>query len=139
MATAYDNLKWNAQGLIPAIVQDAATGQVLMLAYMNRESLQRTLESGETWFYSRSRSRLWHKGEESGHVQKVVCLQTDCDQDTLLVKVRQMGAGACHEGYFSCFHYSVDLVKDGDGAFRVAVSSEDDAEVTFDPEDVYTE
>ena len=88
--------------LIPAIVQDEA-GEVLMLAYMNRESLQKTLETGYTWFYSRSRQQLWNKGKTSGHVQKVKEIWYDCDDDTLLVRVRQTGV-ACHTGEYSCFH-----------------------------------
>lgn len=102
-----DQLRYNADGLIPAIVVDTNSGQVLMLAYMNQESLARTLATRQTWFYSRSRQRLWHKGEQSGHVQVVEDVLTDCDQDTLLIKVRQVGPGACHEGYYSCFHYGV--------------------------------
>jgi phosphoribosyl-AMP cyclohydrolase len=88
--------------LIPAIVQDVKTGQVLMLAYMNRESLQKTLETRETWFFSRSRNELWHKGATSGHIQKVMEIHGDCDDDALLVKVEQLG-NACHTGEYSCF------------------------------------
>ena len=88
--------------LIPAIVQEATTGEVLMLAYMNEESLTKTLESGYTWFYSRSRQCLWNKGATSGHLQKVLEIYGDCDSDTLLVKVKQTGA-ACHTGNHTCF------------------------------------
>ncbi len=88
--------------LIPAIVQEASTNEVLMLAYMNRESLQKTFETGYTWFYSRSRQELWNKGATSGHLQKVIEIHSDCDDDTLLVKVEQTGA-ACHTGNHSCF------------------------------------
>lgn len=88
--------------LIPAVVQEADTGEVLMLAYMNEESLKKTLETGYTWFYSRSRERLWKKGETSGNVQKVVSIHADCDDDTLLVKVKQTGV-ACHTGSRTCF------------------------------------
>lgn len=88
--------------LVPAVVQEAETGEVLMLAYMNRESLQKTLETGYTWFFSRSRGKLWHKGETSGHVQRVVRIAGDCDSDTLLVTVVQTGP-ACHTGKKSCF------------------------------------
>lgn len=88
--------------LIPAIVQEQATGEVLMLAYMNEESLKKTIETGYTWFYSRSRQKLWNKGETSGHVQRVVSITADCDNDTLLVKVDQTGP-ACHTGSKSCF------------------------------------
>ena len=102
-----DELKFDQNGLIPAIVQDEATGQVLMLAYMNRESLGKTIETGETWFWSRSRSALWHKGETSGNTQKVVSVSIDCDEDTLLIKVRPDGP-ACHTGEVSCFFRPVD-------------------------------
>lgn len=88
--------------LIPAIVQEASTGEVLMLAYMNAESLQKTMETGYTWFYSRSRQKLWHKGETSGHVQRVLSITGDCDDDTLLIRVEQIGA-ACHTGNKTCF------------------------------------
>ena len=97
-----ERIKFDANGLVPAIVQDAATGTVLMLAYMNRQSLEKTLETGTTWFYSRSRQELWNKGATSGHVQTVKEMFYDCDGDTLLVKVEQTGA-ACHEGTYSCF------------------------------------
>jgi len=100
-------LKWNDAGLIPAIVQDAETRQVLMLAWMNEESLRLTLESGETWFWSRSRRELWHKGATSGNVQRVVEMFFDCDADTLLVTVHPAGP-ACHTGAISCFFNSVD-------------------------------
>lgn len=92
--------------LIPAIVQEEGTNEVLMLAYMNRESLQKTLETGYTWFFSRSRGKLWNKGETSGHVQKVVSIHGDCDDDTLLVRVRQTGP-ACHTGKKSCFFNTI--------------------------------
>ncbi|MGI6083740.1 MAG: phosphoribosyl-AMP cyclohydrolase [Limnochordia bacterium] len=134
MEVGIDNLKWDAQGLIPAIVQDAVSGRVLMLAYMNREALQRSLESGETWFFSRSRGRLWHKGEQSGHVQKIEQIETDCDRDTLLVRVRQQGAGACHEGYISCFHYVVELEEQA-----VRIRLDETSPQTFDPGAVYAE
>lgn len=93
--------------LIPAVVQEASTGQVLMLAYMNKESLKRTLESGYTWFWSRSRQKLWNKGATSGHLQKVVAMYSDCDNDTLLVQVEQIGA-ACHTGHHSCFYTKME-------------------------------
>ena len=93
--------------LIPAVVQEASTGQVLMLAYMNKESLKRTLESGYTWFWSRSRQELWNKGATSGHLQKVVAMYSDCDNDTLLVQVEQTGA-ACHTGHHSCFYTKME-------------------------------
>ena len=97
-----ERIKFDQQGLVPAIIQDASNGTVLMLAYMNQESLTKTLETGTTWFYSRSRQELWNKGATSGHVQMVKELLYDCDGDTLLVKVEQTGA-ACHEGTYSCF------------------------------------
>jgi phosphoribosyl-AMP cyclohydrolase len=93
--------------LIPTVVQEASTGQVLMLAYMNKESLKRTLESGYTWFWSRSRQELWNKGATSGHLQKVVAMYSDCDNDTLLVQVEQTGA-ACHTGHHSCFYTKME-------------------------------
>ena len=96
-------LKWNEQGLIPAIVQDSRTSQVLMLAWMNADSLERTMDSGETWFWSRSRQELWHKGDTSGNVQKVVEIRKDCDADSLLVLVNPAGP-ACHTGSASCFY-----------------------------------
>lgn len=98
-----EDIKYDERGLVPAIVQEDSTGEVLMLAYMNRESLARTLETGRTWFYSRSRQELWPKGETSGHIQKVVSVSYDCDADTLLLRVEQVGA-ACHTGEHSCFY-----------------------------------
>lgn len=92
--------------LIPAIVREESTGEVLMLAYMNRESLAKTFETGETWFYSRSRQELWHKGATSGHIQKIIDIYTDCDDDTLLINVVQTGA-ACHTGNHSCFYTKI--------------------------------
>lgn len=92
-------------GLIPAIAQDAKTGQVLMLAYMNRESYEKTLATGEVHYYSRSRQELWHKGATSGHVQKVKELYLDCDQDAIVVTIEQIGGIACHTNRPSCFHY----------------------------------
>lgn len=97
-----DEIKFDEKGLVPAIVQDSASGEVLMLAYMNRESLEKTLETGRTWFFSRSRGQLWNKGETSGHFQNVRDIFVDCDGDTLLIKVEQLGA-ACHTGHKSCF------------------------------------
>ncbi len=102
----YDQLKFNADGLIPAIIQEQATGRVLMMAWMNRASLETTLATGKTHFWSRSRQQFWMKGESSGHTQTVRDIALDCDGDTLLVQVEQVGA-ACHEGYRSCFFRSV--------------------------------
>jgi phosphoribosyl-ATP pyrophosphohydrolase/phosphoribosyl-AMP cyclohydrolase len=98
-----DDVKFDERGLVPAVVQDARTRGVLMLAYMNAESLQRTLETGETWFWSRSRAQLWHKGETSGNTQRVADVLLDCDGDALVVKVEPAGP-ACHTGQTSCFH-----------------------------------
>jgi phosphoribosyl-ATP pyrophosphohydrolase/phosphoribosyl-AMP cyclohydrolase len=103
-AIPVDQIRYNEQGLVPAIVQDYLDGTVLMMAWMNRESLQKTLETGETWFWSRSRSELWHKGATSGHLQLVQSLRYDCDSDALLITVEQMGEIACHTGERSCFH-----------------------------------
>jgi phosphoribosyl-AMP cyclohydrolase / phosphoribosyl-ATP pyrophosphohydrolase len=113
--TLIHNLKFDAQGLIPAVVQDAATGEVLMLAYMNAESLARTLQTGETWFWSRSRGELWHKGATSGHTQRVVDVRLDCDGDTLLVRVEPRGP-ACHTGERTCFFRSAGEESQEDGA-----------------------
>ncbi|MGE5660093.1 MAG: bifunctional phosphoribosyl-AMP cyclohydrolase/phosphoribosyl-ATP diphosphatase HisIE [Actinomycetota bacterium] len=99
-----EKIRYNEQGLVPAIVQDYLDGTVLMMAWMNRESLQKTLETGQTWFWSRSRSELWHKGATSGHIQNVKSLRYDCDSDALLVTVEQVGEIACHTGERSCFH-----------------------------------
>lgn len=101
-----DRVKFDASGLAPAIVQDASTGIVLMLAYVNSDSLARTLETGETWFWSRSRGELWHKGEISGATQRVVSIAIDCDEDTLLIRVEPAGP-ACHTGENSCFFRSL--------------------------------
>ena len=103
MAFDLDKIKFDAQGLVPAVVQDAKTNAVVMLAYMNRESLKLTLETGYTWFWSRSRQELWNKGATSGNLQKVVEIYYDCDGDALLVKAELSGP-ACHTGECSCFH-----------------------------------
>lgn len=111
--SALDSFKYNEQGLIPAIIQDHANGQVLMMAWMNRESLERTVESGFCTYWSRSRQSFWVKGETSGHVQRVKRIAIDCDQDALLIEVEQVGA-ACHENYRSCFFRDL-----ADGELRV--------------------
>lgn len=98
------SIRWNREGLVPAVAQDVESGEVLMLAYMNREALQKTLLEGRACYYSRSRQSLWQKGETSGHWQDIVEVRLDCDRDAVLLKVRQTGM-ACHENYFSCFHY----------------------------------
>jgi phosphoribosyl-ATP pyrophosphohydrolase/phosphoribosyl-AMP cyclohydrolase len=99
-------IKYDANGLVPAIVQDAETKEVLMLAYMNTESLRLTVETGETWFWSRSRGELWHKGAASGNVQRVVEVRVDCDADTLLIRVQPTGP-ACHTGERTCFYRKI--------------------------------
>ncbi len=106
----YDKLKFTADGLIPAIIQEQSTGRVLMMAWMNRASLESTIATGKTHFWSRSRQKFWMKGESSGHVQVVKDISFDCDGDTLLIQVEQTGA-ACHEGFKSCFFRSIE----GDG------------------------
>ena len=103
-AIPIDEISYDDRGLVPAIVQDYLDGTVLMMAWMNQESLSKTLDTGETWFWSRSRSQLWHKGETSGHPQKVRSLRYDCDSDALLISVEQIGDIACHTGERSCFH-----------------------------------
>ncbi|GAB4145701.1 MAG: phosphoribosyl-AMP cyclohydrolase [Planctomycetaceae bacterium] len=114
--------------LIPVIAQDDSTGDVLMLAYMNREAYEETLKNGRVCYYSRSRRKLWRKGEESGNVQELKSLYYDCDADTLLVKVNQIGGAACHEGYRSCFFRKIDPAT---GNVEVI------GERVFDPADVY--
>ena len=103
-AVPVETIRYNEQGLVPAIVQDYLDGTVLMLAWMNQASLQKTLETGETWFWSRSRQDYWHKGETSGHLQQVKSIRYDCDSDAILVTVEQLGNIACHTGERSCFH-----------------------------------
>ena len=115
-------------GLVPAIIQDHTTGEVLMLGFMNEASLAQTRESGEVVFFSRSRNKLWKKGESSGHVLKVKELRVDCDADALLLKVEPVGPGVCHEGYRSCFFRTISARGD------LSIN----AERTFDPEQVCT-
>lgn len=98
-----NEIKWDEQGLVPAIAQDAASGEVMMFAWMNREALEKTAQSGEAIYWSRSRRKLWHKGEESGHTQKVLEIRVDCDKDVVLLKIEQTGGIACHTGRRSCF------------------------------------
>ncbi|MDP1673590.1 MAG: phosphoribosyl-AMP cyclohydrolase [Burkholderiales bacterium] len=98
-----DRIHWNADGLVPVVTQEQASGRVLTLAWANREALQRTVVTGEAHYWSRSRQKLWHKGEESGHVQKVKALRLDCDADVVLFEVEQVGGIACHTGRHSCF------------------------------------
>lgn len=99
-----DEIRWDEKGLVPAIAQDAQSGRILMVAWMNRESLAQTAEKGEAVYWSRSRNRLWHKGEESGHVQKVKEIRLDCDGDVIVLQVEQQGGIACHTGRESCFY-----------------------------------
>ena len=103
-AIPLEEIRYNEQGLVPAIAQDYLDGTVLMMAWMNEESLKKTLETGETWYWSRSRQELWHKGATSGHIQKVRSLRYDCDSDCLLIGIEQIGDIACHTGERSCFH-----------------------------------
>jgi phosphoribosyl-AMP cyclohydrolase len=103
-----DQVKWDEQGLVPAIAQDAASGDVLMVAWMNREALEKTAAIGQAVYWSRSRRKLWHKGEESGHFQKVVEIRTDCDNDVVLLRIEQVGGIACHTGRKSCFFQRLD-------------------------------
>lgn len=106
-----DEILWDEHGLVPAIAQDANTGEVLMFAWMNRESLLLTAESGNAVYWSRSRGRLWRKGEESGHTQKVLELRVDCDKDVVLMKIEQVGGIACHTGRRSCFFNRLDAAR----------------------------
>ncbi|VAW55048.1 Phosphoribosyl-AMP cyclohydrolase [hydrothermal vent metagenome] len=122
-----DEIRFDAQGLIPAIAQDASSGKILMMAWMNRESLQLTAEKKQAVYWSRSRKKLWHKGEESGHIQKVVDIRFDCDEDVILLKVEQHGGIACHTGRESCFYRQLQ------GDKWVEVES-----VIKDPEKIYS-
>lgn len=126
--TWLDEIKWNDEGLIPAIAQDAGTGKILMVAWMNREALEKTAESGQAVYWSRSRRRIWHKGEESGNVQMLRELRLDCDNDVLLLQVDQHGGIACHTGRHNCF-----FKKLVDGKW-LAVDP-----VIKDPKDIYAE
>ncbi|KAB7627257.1 phosphoribosyl-AMP cyclohydrolase [Alkalilimnicola sp. S0819] len=121
-----EQLRWDERGLIPAIAQDHESGEVLMVAWMNRESLAETAETGRAVYYSRSRRRLWRKGEESGHVQRVHELRVDCDQDVVLLKVAQLGGIACHTGRRSCFYLRLE-----DGEWRAVEP------VLKDPDAIY--
>lgn len=124
--------KFDAAGLVTAVVTEAGSGDVLMVAHMNAEALAKTIASGEAWYYSRSRQRLWKKGESSGHVQRIVELRVDCDQDAVWLKVEQAGAGACHTGRRSCFYRAIPLGQQG--ATRLEFR---DGERAFDPQAVY--
>jgi len=124
--------KFDADGLITAVATDAKSGDVLMVAHMNDEALRKTITSGEAWYYSRSRKTLWKKGESSSHVQHVVELRVDCDQDALWLKVEQLGPGACHTGRRSCFYRAVLLGKSGAVTLQFR-----NGEKTFDSGKVY--
>jgi phosphoribosyl-AMP cyclohydrolase len=124
--------KFDADGLIPVVATDAHTGRVLMLAWMNDEALRLTIETRHAHYYSRSRKKLWKKGEESGHVQHVEQLLVDCDQDALVMRVDMKGAAACHVGYPSCFYRAIPLGEEAGGPLRFV-----DAEKAFDPDEVY--
>jgi phosphoribosyl-AMP cyclohydrolase len=122
-----DSLKYDSNGLIPAIIQDAQTGEVLMMAYMNKTSLEESIRTGKTHFWSRSRQKYWMKGESSGHTQDIHEISIDCDADTVLIKATQHGA-ACHEGYKNCFFRKLDSATGEWNAF---------GDRLFDPEQVY--
>ena len=124
--------QFGADGLITAVVTDVQSGDVLMVAHMNAQAVAKTIETGEAWYYSRSRRKLWKKGESSGHVQRVVELRVDCDQDALWLKVEQQGPGACHTGRRSCFYRAVPLGKTGTVTLEFR-----NGDKTFDPHSVY--
>ena len=124
--------QFGADGLVTAVVTDVKSGDVLMVAHMNKEALRLTIESGEAWYFSRSRKKLWKKGETSGNVQRVAELRVDCDQDALWLKVEQVGEGACHTGRRSCFYRAVPLGKSGAMTLQFR-----DAEKAFDPKATY--
>ena len=124
--------KFDADGLVTCVATDARSGDVLMVAHMNAQALASTIATGEAWYFSRSRQSLWRKGETSGHVQRVVEMRLDCDQDAVWIKVEQSGPGACHTGRRSCFYRSVPL-----GGGTGARLEFHDAERTFDPDAVY--
>jgi phosphoribosyl-AMP cyclohydrolase len=126
--------KFDTDGLLTCVATDAASGDVLMVAHMNAAALARTIETGEAWYWSRSRGVLWRKGEASGHTQRVVELRIDCDQDAVWIKVEQAGAGACHTGRRSCFYRAVPLRQAPGGSTALEFR---DGERTFDPSIVY--
>lgn len=124
--------KFDADGLVTAVTTDAATGEVLMVAHMNEEALAKTIASGEAHYFSRSRRKLWRKGEESGHTQRVVEMRVDCDQDAVWLRVEQKGPGACHTGRRSCFYRAVPLGQTGEATLEFRES-----EKVFDPTSAY--
>jgi phosphoribosyl-AMP cyclohydrolase len=128
--------KFDANGLVTCVTTDAGTGEVLMVAHMNAEALARTIASGDAWYYSRSRQRLWRKGESSGHGQRVVEMRVDCDQDAVWIRVAQSGPGACHTGRRSCFYRTVPPGQPPEGPFTLQA---DPAAKAFDPHTVYGE
>jgi phosphoribosyl-AMP cyclohydrolase len=121
-----NKVNWTQDGLVPAVAQEAGSGRVLMVAWMDREALSRTAQTGEAHYWSRSRKKLWHKGEESGHVQKVRSIRMDCDEDVILLEVEQLGGIACHTGRHSCFFQRLE------GNAWVAVDP-----VLKDPKEIY--
>lgn len=127
MSDWIDTIAWDDKGLVPAIAQDAVTGEILMVAWMNREALEKTVATGTGVFWSRSRNRLWHKGEESGHVQRVQEVRLDCDNDVVLLKIEQMGGIACHTGRRSCFFKKLE-----NGVWTTVLP------VLKDPKDIYS-
>jgi len=127
-----NKVRWDENGLVPVIAQEAATGDILMFAWMNRDALAKTVELGEAVYWSRSRKKLWHKGEESGHTQKVVEIRLDCDEDVVLLKIEQTGGIACHTGRHSCFFQRFDA--DSDGGDWQAVDP-----VLQDPDTIYSQ
>lgn len=126
--------KFDRDGLITCVATDVRSGDVLMVAHMNDEALRKTIASGEAWYFSRSRQKLWRKGESSGHVQRVRELRIDCDQDAIWIKVEQEGPGACHTGRRSCFYRAAPLGQSGPVTLEFR-----DAEKTFDPDKVYND
>src|SRR5262245_58185366 len=126
--------KFDSDGLLTCVATDAASGDLLMVAHMNAEALVRTIESGEAWYFSRSRRALWRKGESSGHRQRVVEMRVDCDQDAVWIKVEQTGPGACHTGRRSCFYRGVPVGEPRAGPITLEFR---DAERAFDPQPVY--
>jgi phosphoribosyl-AMP cyclohydrolase len=124
--------KFDADGLVTAVATDVATGEVLMVAHMNADALERTIASGEAHYFSRSRKKLWRKGEESGHTQRVVEIRVDCDQDAVWLRVEQAGPGACHTGRRSCFYRAAPLGQAGDVRLEFR-----DADKAFDPSAIY--
>lgn len=121
-----DDIKWNADGLVAAIAQDAASKQILMMAWMNRDALAHSIETGEAVYWSRSRAKLWHKGEQSGHIQKIRAIRLDCDGDAVLLEVEQLGGIACHTGRRDCFFRKLE-----NGAWQI------DQPVLKDPATLY--